>query len=142
MSRQDTEPARSERTRQRQRALTEAARTYLEEHYRERVPLGELAARFGVSPGFLSRVFHRHAGIAMHRYQIQLRLEQARGVLLAGRADDLTELALDLGFACHGHFTDTFRREFGCPPSALRPRKGTANTVTVSIKQKNRSLDF
>ena len=39
---------------------------------------------------------------------------------LAVGADDLTTLALELGFSSHSHFTDAFRREFGRPPSAAR----------------------
>ncbi|WP_348652834.1 AraC family transcriptional regulator [Polyangium sp. y55x31] len=39
---------------------------------------------------------------------------------LLGGARDLTALALDLGFADHSHFTNAFRREFGCSPSAVR----------------------
>ena len=39
---------------------------------------------------------------------------------IADPALPLTELALDLGFASHSHFTDTFRRTFGRPPSAVR----------------------
>ncbi|MFH1680297.1 MAG: helix-turn-helix domain-containing protein [Candidatus Eisenbacteria bacterium] len=31
-----------------------------------------------------------------------------------------TDLALDVGFASHSHFTDAFRREFGVSPSDLR----------------------
>ncbi|WP_422928269.1 helix-turn-helix domain-containing protein [Singulisphaera sp. PoT] len=35
-------------------------------------------------------------------------------------AADLTALALELGFSSHGHFSDTFRREFGRTPSEVR----------------------
>jgi AraC-like DNA-binding protein len=33
---------------------------------------------------------------------------------------DLTMLALDLGFSSHAHFTEAFRTEFACTPSAFR----------------------
>jgi AraC-like DNA-binding protein len=35
-------------------------------------------------------------------------------------ADDLTALALELGFSSHSHFTDAFRAEFGRAPSRIR----------------------
>lgn len=38
---------------------------------------------------------------------------------------DLTDIALSFGFSSHSHFTDSFRREFGIPPSRLR-REGAA----------------
>jgi len=33
---------------------------------------------------------------------------------------DLSMLALELGFSSHSHFTASFTREFGVPPSALK----------------------
>ena len=36
------------------------------------------------------------------------------------RRDDLTALALDLGFSSHSHFTAAFRRAFGRPPAEFR----------------------
>jgi AraC-like DNA-binding protein len=72
-----------------------------------------------VSPFHLARVFHERAGVPVHRYLTRLRLRAALDRLMGG-ADDLTALALDLGFSSHSHFTDAFRTEFGRPPSAVR----------------------
>jgi AraC-like DNA-binding protein len=57
-------------------------------------------------------------GVPVHRYLTQLRLAQA--LLELPRATDLTALALEVGFGNHSHFTATFRRAFGCTPSAFR----------------------
>ena len=67
----------------------------------------------------LSRIFQHHTGFTIHRYLVQLRMRQALE-RLAGGEQNLTMLALDLGFSSHSHFTDAFRREFGCAPSAVR----------------------
>jgi AraC family transcriptional regulator len=37
---------------------------------------------------------------------------------------DLTELALNLGFSSHSHFTDAFKREFGRTPSEEKATAG------------------
>ncbi len=81
--------------------------------------LTEIAAAFGMSPFTLCRVFHRHAGLPVHRYRVRLRLRHALD-RLAGGERDLTGLALDLGFSDHSHLTNAFRAEFGVPPSAFR----------------------
>jgi AraC-like DNA-binding protein len=75
------------------------------------------------SPFHLARVFRERAGVPIHRYLTRLRLRAAIERLADG-ADDLTALALDLGFSSHGHFTDTFRREFGRTPSDVRREHG------------------
>jgi AraC-like DNA-binding protein len=85
----------------------------------EPLRLAEIAAAFGMSPFTLCRLFHRQAGLPVHRYRVRLRLRHALD-RLAGGERDLTSLALDLGFSDHSHFTNAFRAEFGVPPSAFR----------------------
>jgi AraC-like DNA-binding protein len=97
----------------------EAARTYLASHLGERITLDDVASAVHCSPYHLARVFQERTGVPVHRYLTHLRLRAALERLGDG-ADDLTQLALDLGFASHSHFTDAFRREFGAAPSALR----------------------
>lgn len=41
---------------------------------------------------------------------------------MAEGRSNLTDLALDLGFADHSHFTNAFRREWGISPSEFRTR--------------------
>jgi AraC-like DNA-binding protein len=81
--------------------------------------LGELAGAVGSSPYHLLRLFRAETGSTIHQYRMRLRLAAAARAILDG-CDDLTTLALDLGFSSHSHFTDAFRRRFGLAPSALR----------------------
>jgi len=97
----------------------EAAKTYLASRLGARVTLDDVAHAAGASPFHLTRIFHQRTGAPVHRYLIRLRLRAALERLADG-ANDLTELALELGFSSHSHFTDTFRREFGRAPSGVR----------------------
>lgn len=81
--------------------------------------LGDLARSLGCSTFHLSRTFHRVAGLSLRRYVAQLRVRIAAQRLAAG-ALNLTELALDLGYADHSHFTNSFRKEWGLSPSRFR----------------------
>src|SRR6185436_35916 len=80
--------------------------------------LGAVATSVGASPAYLTDVFRRCEGLPLHRYTVQLRLARALDEL--PRAADLTQLALDLGFSSHSHFTAAFRRAFDCTPSEFR----------------------
>jgi AraC family transcriptional regulator len=102
---------------------TEAAKTYLASRLCERVTLDDLARAVHASPFHLARVFQQRTGVPVHRYLTRLRL-RASLERLAGGADDLTALALELGFSSHSHFTDAFRREFGRTPSDVRRDAG------------------
>jgi AraC family transcriptional regulator len=97
----------------------EAVKCFLAGHLGERLKLEEVAGAVHTSPFHLARLFQQRTGVPIHRYLMRLRLRAALE-RLAGGANDLTALALELGFASHSHFTDAFRREFGRPPSALR----------------------
>jgi len=49
-----------------------------------------------------------------------LRLRLARALDLLAKYDDLTTLALDLGFSSHSHFSAQFRMIYGYSPSAFK----------------------
>ncbi len=99
---------------------TEAAKIYLAAHIGENISLEEIAAAVNASPFNFARMFQQQTGIPVHRYLTQLRLRAALERL--GAADDITSLAIDLGFSSHSHFTDVFRREFGTTPSEFRKK--------------------
>ena len=112
-------------TRRRHRELAEAAKLRLNERLPSPPSLGELARDLECSPFHLSRTFHRIVGLSLRRYIGRLRTGTAAHALARG-ARELTELALDLGYADHSHFTNAFRREWGVPPSRFRKHQRTA----------------
>jgi AraC-like DNA-binding protein len=83
------------------------------------VTLGELGARLGCSPEYVSRIFPEEAGLPMSRWVARLRLAHAVDRMLQGDAA-LAEIALEAGFASHSHLTATFTREIGVAPSRVR----------------------
>ena len=110
--------------RRRRRDLVEAAKLKLNEQLELPPSLGEVARFLGCSPFHLSRTFHRTVGLSLRRYIARLRTGAAAHAL-AGGARGLTELALDLGYADHSHFTNAFRNEWGLPPSRFRALLGS-----------------
>ena len=101
------------------RDIAEAARELLARCYREDWSLSAMAGRIGASVFHLARVFQRRTGLSLHQYRNQLRMRAALEEL-AGGEEDLSGLALALGFSSHSHFTNVFRRTFGSTPSAYR----------------------
>lgn len=81
--------------------------------------LDDLALSLESSPFRLCRVFRATTGTTIHRYLTEVRLRRAL-VRIADGCDDLTGLALDLGFSSHSHFTATFRKHLGVTPEAVR----------------------
>ena len=112
-------PPPSARTRSRWRDLVEAVCLAIHDRPHSPPGLGELARALDCSPFHLSRLFRQTTGVSLRRYVQQLRARIAADRLAAGEPD-LTELALDLGYTDHSHFTNAFRHEWGLPPSLFR----------------------
>jgi AraC-like DNA-binding protein len=105
-------------------SLAADARALVARHFNEPLSLSRLAAHLGCSPFHLCRAFRAVTGTTLHAYQTDLRLRAALEAIESGRK--LTDVALDAGFSSHSHFTHTFHRAFGVPPSralAHQPRR-------------------
>ena len=98
--------------------LVDRAKLVLSSDLMRRWTLAEIAGELRVSAVYLTQVFQQVEGLPLYRYQLRLRL--ARALDLLARYDDLTTLALDLGFSSHSHLSATFRKVYGCSPSAFK----------------------
>jgi AraC-like DNA-binding protein len=88
-----------------------AIETYLASRLCEHLTLDGIARVVYMSPFYLARVFQQRTGMPVHRYLTRLRLRASLERLAEG-VNNLTALALELGFSSHSHFADAFRREF------------------------------
>lgn len=107
----------------RHRSLVEATKEVLSRRYADSLDLPALASLVGASPFHLARVFRGWTGSTIHAYRTQLRLRLSFD-RVADPREELTGVALDMGFASHSHFTDTFRRAFAMSPSEFRRAVG------------------
>ena len=100
------------------RRLVDRAKLALSSNPARRWKLAEIAAEVGVSPVYLTQCFQQVEGLPLYRYQLRCRL--ARALDLLHEYDDLSALALDLGFSTHSHFTAAFRQAYGRTPTGLQ----------------------
>lgn len=94
------------------------AKAAIQDRVGGRSSLTEIASELGVTPVHLTQSFKQSEGIPLYRYQKLLRLRRALTRL--PEQDDITDLAFELGFSSHSHFTAAFRSEFGITPSQFR----------------------
>ena len=102
-----------------QQALVDDTKAYLATHSSEPLSLESIGATVGSSRFHLARLFRRLTGGTIHRHLTALRLRKSLGLLDAGEWG-ISEIALDVGFSSHSHFTQVFRTEFGVTPSVYR----------------------
>ena len=97
--------------------------------------LTTLARAADSSPFHLSRSFTQEVGVPLHRWVVRQRLLLSLEEV-AGGSRRLVDVALDLGFSSHAHFTSAFVRAFGISPSALRAsaRRGVLAELRKNVK--------
>ena len=93
-------------------------RAFLHEHMAEPISLAQLADLVNLSPFHLLRVFRATIGLPPHAYLIQLRIESAKKLLLAGMA--IADIAAQTGFMDQSHLSRHFKRMVGVPPGQYR----------------------
>lgn len=91
-------------------------RDYIDHHYVKSISLVELSSVAGKSPFHLLRIFKERFGLPPHAYQIFVRIERSKALLLEGRP--LSSIAQEMGFADQSHFTRHFKRMVGITPRA------------------------
>jgi AraC family transcriptional regulator len=116
--------------------VIDRAKEFLHAHACERLPLNEIAMQVDVTPVYLTQEFTRSEGIPLYRYQLWLRL--SRALLELPHCDDITGLALDLGFSSHSHFSSAFKKAFGLTPAAFREGVGTRALDLLQTAAKSR----
>jgi len=89
-------------------------RDYLEARAAEQVTLAHLASLTHLSPYHLVRVFRAEAGLPPHAYQTQVRVRQAKKLLMLGLP--IPQVALETGFVDQSHLTRHFKRMVGVTP--------------------------
>lgn len=101
------------------RSDVQRALGWIDHHFRERIRLADAATVACLSPHHFSGVFREATGMSFQDYLINRRLQFARG-LLASSALPVTQVCHAAGFNDLTHFSRSYRRRFGYPPSAQR----------------------
>jgi AraC-like DNA-binding protein len=97
----------------------QAARALLEESVSDPPSVHDLAREVGVSPNYLSGLFHRQCGMTIRRFVEERRIAAACAYLRQS-SQSIKEIAYALHFADPQHFSHLFRRIVGVSPSAYR----------------------
>lgn len=96
-----------------------ACRDYVSKHLHFKITVAELARHCGLSPNYLSALFHRQTGMTLKEYILREKLRAARYMLLT---TDITvaEAAVQFAFPSYSSFARDFQKHYGQPPAKYR----------------------
>ena len=95
--------------------------TYMREHYTEDLKLSDMAALFGYSDAYLSRMFKKYAKINFKSYLQEIRMNYAYRQL-TNTENTIGQIAMDNGFASSRAFAREFQKRYGKLPSEVRQK--------------------
>ncbi len=98
------------------------AREYLEAHYQHNFGLSELAKISQLGEFALLRGFKKVHGLPPHAYLLQTRLRHAKVAL--EKDNNISEIALEHGFADQAHLTRVFKKTYGITPAVYQRGRG------------------
>src|SRR5262249_47940304 len=104
-------------------------RDLLESRYNEDVTIATVADVAGMSRVHATRQFTLAYGIPPHAYLNQVRIRDAKQLLLEGVA--AAEVGVDVGFVDQSHFTRRFKRTVGVSPLAWAGARKSAGSTKV-----------
>ncbi len=91
---------------------------WIEAHLAEPITMGRLCTAAGVGERALQKSFESRRGMSPMRFVTERRLAEARRLLTQiGGRDDVTQIALSMGFNHTGRFSALYRHAFGESPS-------------------------
>jgi AraC family transcriptional regulator len=83
------------------------------------VTIADVAAECKLTPSHFARSFRRSTGVAPHEFLSQLRIDEAKRLMLSTRLP-LADIALICGFGDQSYFTRVFSRSVAASPGAWR----------------------
>ena len=109
--------------------LTEQAKAYIEEHYKESdLSADSLCRCLNVSAAYFSTIFKREVVMSFVAYLTKIRLEHALE-LLRTTEDKTYIIASRVGYMEPNYFSYVFKKQYGISPSKYR--------AEMSVKEKN-----
>lgn len=99
--------------------IVKTTKQFLDHNYHKDLSLNDVADVVHVSPSYLSRVFSRELGVPFKKYLIDLRLDQAKRLLLSTNKL-IGEISLAVGYQDTSYFCRIFKQREGCSPNQFR----------------------
>ncbi|QGH36498.1 helix-turn-helix domain-containing protein [Gracilibacillus salitolerans] len=93
---------------------------WLEQVYPQDIGLLEMSEKAQVSSQHLNTMFHDTFGISPYSFLVQLRIREAKRILITTPDLSLKEIAKQVGFNGVSHFVTTFKKREGLTPSTYR----------------------
>ena len=92
------------------------AQQYVQAHVEEKLTVPTVAEAIGVSPSYLTALFHKHLEFSPGEYIRRIKLEKSRQLIREGQMN-FTQISETLQYSTVHHFSRQFKLMFGMTPT-------------------------
>lgn len=93
--------------------------SYISNHYRENITLGDVAEKFYLSTAIVNQIVTNYFGRTFHQILTEFRLLHAKGFLRCSNLP-VCDIAITLGFSSAHTFSRAFKKQFHMTPGEFR----------------------
>lgn len=97
-------------------------KAYILERYAEPLSLAHLAELMGLSPGYLSSLFHQRTQESYIKFLTRVRMEHAAAMLRRKPPEKVYDVAEKVGYLSVKHFSYVFKQHYGVPPGQYQEK--------------------
>ena len=101
---------------QNENEIIRLAQQYVAEHIREKLSVPMVANRVGVSPSYLTVLFHKNLQISPGEYIRRIKLQESKQMIRENNLN-FTQIASILQYSTVHHFSRQFKDKFGITPT-------------------------
>ncbi len=114
---------------------------FTHEYLSEDLSLIDLTNYLNLSPYHFARLVKSTLGQSPHQYVLQLRIERAKQLMTFRERFSLSEIASQVGFYDHAHFTKAFKRVVGVSPKQFSQKMQAGQAALAKYKQ-SKTVDY
>ena len=93
---------------------------YILVNIEENITLDDIACKLGYSKEHIIRIFKKEFGLSPHAFLMNEKVNKAREILLDGSNQNISQVAVKLGFYDQSHLNKFFKRSFGITPNEYK----------------------
>ncbi len=108
------------------KGLIDAIQSYIRANFNTAITLDEIARHFNFTPAYLIRIFKRQVGVTPIQYLIDLRMAEARRLMIGSPGLDIKEIGEIVGYPDPHYFSRIFKNTHGVTPTEYRSRNSPA----------------
>ena len=94
------------------------AKEYINKNIFEKVIIEDISRDLNISKAYFNRMFKKAEGITPYSYVLNLKIEKAK--VLLSKGEDISEVALQIGFFDQSHLNRVFKKNVFMTPNEYK----------------------